>query len=60
MQTLLDKSENIIYKHFLPFNPLLDDKIVGKSKLKAFAEEEINVAGKLIFVLGMVENIVGK
>ena len=30
------------------------------SKLKAFADDNINATKKLIFVLGMVENIVGK
>ena len=30
------------------------------SKLKAFADDKMNVTEKLKFVLGMVENIVGK
>ena len=39
---------------------LPDDKISDWSKLKAFADEKINVTEKLKFVLGMIENIVGK
>ena len=35
-------------------------KILDKSKLKAFAEEKINLNEKLKLVLGRVENIVGK
>ena len=41
-------------------NPLPNDKILNKSKLKAFADEKMKVAEKLKFVLGRVENIVGK
>ena len=41
-------------------NPLPDDKILDWSKLKAFADDKINVAEKLDFVLGRIENIVGK
>ena len=35
-------------------------KILDWSKLKAFADNKINVAEKLKFILGRVENIVGK
>ena len=41
-------------------NSLPKDKILHQSKLKAFAEDKINVATKLKFVSGNVENIVGK
>ena len=41
-------------------NPLPDDKILDWSKLKAFADDKINVAENLDFVLGRIENIVGK
>ena len=41
-------------------NPVPDDKILDWSKLKSFANDEINVTEKLKFVLERVENIVGK
>ena len=41
-------------------NSLPNDKILDWSKLKAFADDKINVAEKLSFVLGRVENIVEK
>ena len=39
---------------------ITNDKIFDLSKLKAFADEKINVNKKLKFYLGRVENIVGK
>ena len=39
------------------FNSLPNDKILDDSKLKVFAEDKINVAKKLKFVLGRVENM---
>ena len=42
------------------FNPLPEDKILDRSNLKGFAEDKIDVTEKLKFVLGRVENIVGK
>ena len=45
---------------FYLFNPLPDDKILDWSKLKAFADDKLNLAEKLKFILGSVENIVGK
>ena len=41
-------------------NSLPNDKILEWSKLKAFADDKINVTEKLKVVLGRVENIVGK
>ena len=41
-------------------NTLPNDKIKDWSKLKAFADDKINVTKKLKCVLGRVENIVGK
>ena len=41
------------------FNFLPNNKILDWSKLKAFADDKINVNQKLNFVLGRVENIVG-
>ena len=41
-------------------NSLLNDKSFNLSKLKAFADEKINVAQNLKFVYDRVENIVGK
>ena len=39
---------------------LPNGKIFDQSKLKAFADDEINVTKKLKFVKGRVEDIVGK
>ena len=36
------------------------DKILDWSKLKSFADKKIHVTEKLKFVMGRVENIVGK
>ena len=46
-----------VYRHF---NPLPDDKILDRSKLKAFAEDNLNVAKMMISLYHRVENIVGK
>ena len=60
-------TECYLYKifHFFPtflpqFNSFPKDKILEQSKLKAFADDKINVTEKSKFVLGRVENIVGK
>ena len=42
------------------FNSLPNDKILDWSNLKAVADDTSNAAEKLKFVLGRVENIVGK
>ena len=39
---------------------LPNDKIVALTKLKAFADDNLNMNQKLKFALGRVENIVGK
>ena len=41
-------------------NSLPNDKILDWNKMKAFADDKIDVIEKLKFVLGRVENIVGK
>ena len=41
-------------------NSLPNDKILDWSKLKALADDKINVTEKLKFVLRRVENMVGK
>ena len=41
-------------------NSLPNDKILDGSKLKAFAEDKININQKQKFFLGWIENIVGK
>ena len=42
------------------FNSLPNDKFLDWIKLRAFAHEKSDVAEKLLFVLGRVENIVSK
>ena len=41
-------------------NSLPNNKILGQSKMKDFADDNISVSQKLNFVLERVENIVGK
>ena len=41
-------------------NPLADDKILGLSKLKAFADDKLNVTQTITVVFHRIENIVGK
>ena len=41
-------------------NSLTNDKNLDRSKLKAFADDNLNVNQKFKFALGRVENIVGK
>ena len=41
------------------YNSLPNDKIFDRSKLKAFADDKINMTEKMEFVLGRLENIVG-
>ena len=48
------------FVHVVTFNPLLNDKILDWSKLKAFADDKIDVTEKLKIVLGRVENTGGK
>ena len=42
------------------FNSLPNDKIFNQSKFKTFADDKIMTTRKLKFVLGKVENTVGK
>ena len=44
----------------LQFNPLLDDKILDWSKMKAFADNILNIAKMTISLCGRPENTVGK
>ena len=41
-------------------NPSPNDKFLDLSELKAFADNKLNLAEKLKFILGRVENIEGK
>ena len=42
------------------FNPLTDDKILDLPKLKAFADDKLNVTQNVKVVFHRIENIVGK
>ena len=46
-----------MYKYF---NPLPDGKILDVTKLKAFADDKINVAQMMVSVFDRIENTVGK
>ena len=52
-------SRNVFWKP-LPLCHLPNNKILDLSKFKAFADIKINVTDKLNFVMGSVENIMGK
>ena len=45
---------------FLYFNSFPNNKILDKSKLKAFTDDELNVAEVMISVFHKIENTVGK
>ena len=47
-------------RYFYFLNSLASNKILDWSKLKAFADDRINVTGKLKFVLGSAQSIMGK
>ena len=51
---------HVINSLFPLFNSSLNDKILGWSKVKAFADNKINSNEKLKLVLGRIENIFGK
>ena len=58
----LDSSENLcltLYPTILWFNSLPSNKFLDWSKLKEFADNEINVTENLKIVLERVKNIVG-
>ena len=44
----------------LGFNPFPHDKILDQTKLKAFADDKLEITKMIISVLDRVENIVGK
>ena len=45
--------------HYI-INPLPDDKILGLPKLKASADDKLNVTQSVKVVFHMIENIMGK
>ena len=53
-------TQNFPSSHVLVINPLPDDKILGLPKLKAFADEKLNVTQDMKVVFHRIENIVGK
>ena len=70
VENIMGKMRKCLYQHFLLMfskgflfeiiNSLLNDKILVHSKLKAIEDDKINVVQKLQFVLGRIENILGK
>ena len=46
--------------HYPKFNSLPNDKILDRSRLEAYADSKMILTEKLKFVLGRLENIVGK
>ena len=60
MFSTLSYTEIIIESREKEFNPFPHNKILDHTKLKAFADDKLNVTKMLISVLDWVENIVGK
>ena len=56
---LITEMKQVMVCCFL-LNSLPNDKTVDLLKLKAFADDKLNLTQKLKFALGRVENIVGK
>ena len=52
--------EGAIMPHHQVFNSFPHDKILDQTKLKAFADDKLNVTKMIISVFDRVENIVGK
>ena len=60
--TIIKSTHNITYydKTAQDLNPLPDDKILDLTKLKAFADDKLNVTQNIKGVFHRIENIVGK
>ena len=54
------QNENGERKMIVKINPLLDDKILGLPKLRAFADDKLNVTQNVKFVFHRIENNVFK
>ena len=54
------KERFLIERKPAAFNSLPNDKILDRSKFKTFADNKIHVTENFKFVLGRVENTVGK
>ena len=56
--------ESLQSKHlqlsWTPFNLFPHDKILDQTKLKAFADDKLNITKVIVSVFNRVENIVGK
>ena len=52
--------KNLAYHDHCYLNSLPNNKFLDCSKFKAFAGDKLNLAKKMKFALGRVENIVGK
>ena len=57
---LVRLKDTFISNYHVMINFLPNDKILDRSKLKAFADDKINVLKMMIFVFDRDENIVGK
>ena len=58
LKTFSDNNSMKLKSCFFFFNPLPNNKIFDWSKLKAFADDNINVNEKIQYILGRVENTV--
>ena len=56
----VDLSKLKAFAYDTSFNPFPHDKILDQTKLKAFADEKLNVTKMIISVFDRVEKIVGK
>ena len=50
----------LVFQSYVCLNPFPHDRILDQTKVKAFAEDNLNVTKMIISVFDRVENIVGK
>ena len=58
MNLYKEKGSQVSERSYLSL--ILNDKILDLSKLKAFADDKVNITEKIKFVLERVKNVVGK
>ena len=58
--SLFPKMCSTLHKTKFVFNPFPHDKILDRTRLKAFADDKLSVTKMIISVFDRVENIVGK
>ena len=60
LKTALNTIQSVYLQSRFLFNPFPHNKILDQTKLKAFADDKLNVTKMIVSALDRVENIVGK